>query len=194
MVALELAPRGAGALFVASQYLARCTAEIRTLIHAYAEQRIHRRIGRQLFEHLICLPLQFHLGRRVGGVGETAAQGFRGYQLLLTHIVYTILPVTVELGFVAVVLLHFNSRSYLVVIAISSVAYVSRVSAWRAYRTGHGGSRFSRAHRGAGRAHGQSSQPGDGEALRRGGCSSVAGTMRRLAPWKMRGVHFLPGG
>lgn len=110
-------------LFVASQYLWRCTTEMRTLVHAYAEQRIHRRIGCQLFEHLIRLPLQFHLERKVGAVSETAAQGLKGYQLLLTHVVYTILPVMVELGFVAAVLLHFDHPFYLLVIAISSVAY-----------------------------------------------------------------------
>lgn len=111
------------ALFVGSQYLWRCTTEMRMLVHAHAEQRMHRRIGRQLFEHLMRLPLRFHIERKVGGVGETAEQGLKGYQLLLTHIVYTILPVIVELGFVAAVLLHFNHPVYLAVIAISSVAY-----------------------------------------------------------------------
>jgi ATP-binding cassette subfamily B protein len=110
-------------LFVGSQYLTRCSTELRALVHAYAEQRIHRRIGRQLFEHLIRLPLQFHLERKVGAVAETTAQGLKGYQLLLTHVVQTILPVVIELGFVAAVLLHFNRPVYLVVIAISSVAY-----------------------------------------------------------------------
>lgn len=110
-------------LFVGSQYLWRCAIELRTLLQAYAEQRIHRRIGRQLFEHLIRLPLQFHLDRKVGTVGEMAEQGLRGYQLLLQHLVYTLLPVTVELAFVAAVLLHFGHPIYLVVIAVSSLAY-----------------------------------------------------------------------
>jgi ABC-type transport system involved in Fe-S cluster assembly fused permease/ATPase subunit len=110
-------------LFVAIQYLWRCTTEMRMLVHAYAEQRVHRRIGRQLFEHLMRLPLRFHLERKVGTVGEIAAQGLNGYQLLLTHVVYTILPIAVELGFVAVVLVHFNHPIYLAVIAVSSVGY-----------------------------------------------------------------------
>jgi ABC-type transport system involved in Fe-S cluster assembly fused permease/ATPase subunit len=110
-------------LFVASQYLWRCSTEMRMLVHAYAEQRIHRRIGHQLFEHLIRLPLRFHLERKVGALGETAAQGLKGYQLLLTHLVYTILPVVVELAFVAAVLVHFDHPVYLAVIAVSTVAY-----------------------------------------------------------------------
>jgi ABC-type transport system involved in Fe-S cluster assembly fused permease/ATPase subunit len=132
-------------LFVGSQYLWRCTTEMRMLVHAYAEQRVHRRIGRQLFEHLIRLPLQFHLERKVGTVGETAEQGLRGYQLLLTHVVYTILPVLVELSFVAAVLLHFRQPIYLGVIALSSVAYA--IVFRRAAQTGRDTSEVaSRAH------------------------------------------------
>lgn len=119
----NLHPLVLAVLFVGSQYLWRCTTELRTLVHAHAEQRIHRRIGRQLFEQLMHLPLQFHLERKVGAVGETAAQGLKGYQLLLTHIIYTVLPIMVELSFVAAVLIHFNHSIYLVVIAIASAAY-----------------------------------------------------------------------
>jgi ABC-type transport system involved in Fe-S cluster assembly fused permease/ATPase subunit len=110
-------------LFVGSQYLSRCATEVRALVHAYAEQRIHRRISRRLFEHVIRLPLQFHLDRKVGTVGEITQQGLRGYQLLLTQLVYTIVPIIVELSLVTVVLLHFGHPVYLVVIAISSGAY-----------------------------------------------------------------------
>lgn len=119
----NLHPLVLAVLFVGSQYLWRCTTELRTLVHAHAEQRIHRRIGRQLFEQLMRLPLQFHLERKVGAVGETAAQGLKGYQLLLTHIIYTVLPIMVELSFVAAVLIHFNHSIYLVVIALASAAY-----------------------------------------------------------------------
>jgi ATP-binding cassette subfamily B protein len=110
-------------LFVGGQYLWRCVTEVRNLVHAYAEQRIHRRVRRQLFEHLIRLPLQFHLERRIGTVGETVEQGLKGYQLLLVHLVYTILPIVVELGLVAAVLLHFGHPIYLVIIAVASAGY-----------------------------------------------------------------------
>jgi ABC-type transport system involved in Fe-S cluster assembly fused permease/ATPase subunit len=110
-------------LFVGGQYLWRCVTEVRNLVHAYAEQRIHRRVRRQLFEHLIRLPLQFHLERRIGTVGETVEQGLKGYQLLLVHVVYTILPIVVELGLVAAVLLHFGHPIYLVIIAVASAGY-----------------------------------------------------------------------
>jgi len=112
-------------LYVCGQYLTRLLTELRTLAHGQAEQRVRRHIGRELFEHLVRLPLRFHLERRTGAIGETAEQGIRGYQLLLTHLIYTILPVTVEFVAVGAVLVHFGHASYLAIFAVASVVYVT---------------------------------------------------------------------
>jgi ABC-type transport system involved in Fe-S cluster assembly fused permease/ATPase subunit len=117
------APISLVVLYVASQYLWRCATELRTMLHGYAEQRLERKIGRRLFEHLMRLPLQFHLDRKVGAMGETVQQGTRGYQLLLQHLIYTILPTLAELGLVAIVLFRLGHEIYLVVIVVSGAAY-----------------------------------------------------------------------
>jgi ABC-type transport system involved in Fe-S cluster assembly fused permease/ATPase subunit len=129
-----LAQGGAGAaltgpavlvgLYVGGQYLVRSFTELRALIYGQAEQRLRRRIGNRLFEHLLRLPMRFHLERRTGAMGETAEQGIRGYQLLLGHMVFTILPVTIEFAAVAAVLLHFGHPLYLGILAMAAVAYV----------------------------------------------------------------------
>jgi ATP-binding cassette subfamily B protein len=109
--------------YVFSQYLVRMFTELRTLTHGQAEQRVRRHIGRHLFEHLVHLPLRFHLDRKTGAIGETAEQGTRGYQLLLTHLIYTILPVAVEFAAIAFVLVHLEHKMYLAILGIASVAY-----------------------------------------------------------------------
>lgn len=119
-----LAPAALVSLYVLGQYLVRCFTELRVLMHGQAEQRVRRHIGRRLFEHLVRLPLRFHLERKTGAMGETAEQGIRGYQLLLTHIVYTILPVTIEFAAVAVVLVHFGYQAYLAILGVASLAYI----------------------------------------------------------------------
>src|SRR5262249_5994683 len=86
-----LAPLALVLAYSFGQYLTRCSTELRMMLHGHAEQRVRRHIGRRLFEHLVRLPLRFHLERKTGAVGETAEQGIRGYQLLLQHAVYTIL-------------------------------------------------------------------------------------------------------
>jgi ATP-binding cassette subfamily B protein len=111
-------------LYVLGQYLVRTFTELRTLAHGLAEQRVRRHIGRQLFEHLVRLPLRFHLDRKTGAIGETAEQGIRGYQLLLNHLIYTILPVTVEFSVIAIVLVHLDHKAYLGILGVASLAYV----------------------------------------------------------------------
>ena len=122
--ALVLAPLALVLAYSLGQYLTRCSTELRMMLHGHAEQRVRRHIGRRLFEHLVRLPLRFHLERKTGAIGETAEQGIRGYQLLLQHCVYTILPVSIELLVVGVVLVHFGHAIYLVILAVSAVAYV----------------------------------------------------------------------
>ena len=119
-----LAPLALVLAYSLGQYLTRCSTELRMMLHGHAEQRVRRHIGRRLFEHLVRLPLRFHLERKTGAVGETAEQGIRGYQLLLQHSVYTVLPVSIELLVVGVVLVHFGHAIYLVILAVSAVAYV----------------------------------------------------------------------
>lgn len=111
-------------LYVLGQYLVRMFTELRTLTHGQAEQRVRRHIGRHLFEHLVHLPMRFHLERKTGAIGETAEQGIRGYQYLLNHLIYTILPVVVEFSAIAVVLVHLQHKMYLVILGVASVAYV----------------------------------------------------------------------
>lgn len=128
--ATYLAPLSLLLLYVAGQYLSRCFTELRMMLHGHADQRLRRRIGRRLFDHLIRMPLRFHLDRKAGAMGETAEQGLRGYQMVLQHTVYTILPVTIELGVVAVVLLKSGYPFYLLVIGLSAIAYVVAFHRW----------------------------------------------------------------
>ena len=55
------------ALYVLGQYLWRCSMELKLILHGYAEQRIRRRTCGRLFDHLVRLPLQFHLEKKTRG-------------------------------------------------------------------------------------------------------------------------------
>jgi ABC-type transport system involved in Fe-S cluster assembly fused permease/ATPase subunit len=116
--------------YVASQYLWRCSTELHMMLHGHADQRLRRRIGARLFEHLVRMPLRFHLERKAGAMGETTEQGLRGYQMLLQHAVYTVVPVTIELLAVALVLVSIGHPLYLLLLGISAVAYVIAFNRW----------------------------------------------------------------
>lgn len=117
-------------LYVLGQYLSRCLSELRVMLHGHAEQRVRRQVGRRLFEHLVRMPLRFHLERKVGAMGETVEQGLRGYALLLTHVVYTLVPVLIEFAAVTAILFHYHQARYLAILAVASIAYVIAFHRW----------------------------------------------------------------
>lgn len=90
--------------YVISQWLARAAGEVRGLIYGRVERRMFRSLSERLFAHLMHLPLRFHLDRETGAVSETLTNGLEGFQMILHHLVFTVLPVTAELGTVIVVL------------------------------------------------------------------------------------------
>lgn len=125
-----LPPLALVALYVAGQYCWRCSTELRTMLHGHAEQRVRRKIGLRLFDHLIRLPMRFHLERKTGAMGQIAEQGLRGYDLLLTHLVYTIIPVTIEFVVVVLVMVHFSHSTYLIIFGVTAVAYFFAFHRW----------------------------------------------------------------
>lgn len=117
-------------LYAGGQLLLRCASDLRVMFHGHAEQRVRRHIGRRLFEHLVRLPLRFHLDRKTGAIGEAAEQGLRGFELLLQHLVYTLVPVCVEFTAVTIVLVRFGRESYLIILALTAAAYLLAFYRW----------------------------------------------------------------
>jgi ATP-binding cassette subfamily B protein len=109
--------------YVGALYVARALTEVRMLVYGQGEQRLRRQLGRRLFEHLMALPLRFHLERKAGAVAEIAEQGLRGYEQMLSHAVYTIVPVVVEVVAVAIVLVELGHSFCIGVLVAAAVAY-----------------------------------------------------------------------
>lgn len=91
-------------LYVLSQWLARSIGEVRGLVYARAERRMFRTVSERLFAHLMQLPLRFHLERQTGAINQILANGLQGYQMILHHLVFTLLPVLFELATVVLIL------------------------------------------------------------------------------------------
>jgi ABC-type transport system involved in Fe-S cluster assembly fused permease/ATPase subunit len=109
--------------YVLSQFLARCCTELHWPCYGAAEQRLQRRIGLKLFEHLMRLPLRYHHDRGTGAICQTLANGLLGCRMLLQHVVFTILPAIVAMATVAGVLLQFGSADFLAILAAAVIAY-----------------------------------------------------------------------
>lgn len=107
-------------LFALSQFLVRALNEVRGLVYAHAERRMLRILSEGLFEHLMQLPLRFHLERQTGALSQSLDIGLQGYQIVLHHMIHTVLPVTVELATIVLVLMRLTSPA-LVVIYLSAI-------------------------------------------------------------------------
>lgn len=110
-------------LYVTILSLSRLLGELRWLVFGIAEQRLNRRLGGRLFEHVIRLPIRFHLDHKAGMLNQTLANGLQGYRWILQHGVFSILPVVTELAAMAAVLVYFDQPAFLAVFAGSLIAY-----------------------------------------------------------------------
>src|ERR1700722_10838249 len=111
--------------YVLSQFLARAVGEVRGLVYARAERRMFRVLSGRLFAHILRLPLRFHLDRKTGAVSQTLENGLTGYQMILHHLVFTLLPVTAELGTIIVVLVRLAHPVFLLLFCGALVCYAA---------------------------------------------------------------------
>jgi len=130
---------GAGAVgltlaYGVARFLTVGFAQGRDALFARVGQRALRRLALDTFRHLHALPLSFHLARRTGGLSRIIERGVKAVDFLLRFLLFSILPLILELAMVAVIFATLFGWSYLAVLAGAIVAYVAftfRVTEWR---------------------------------------------------------------
>jgi ABC-type transport system involved in Fe-S cluster assembly fused permease/ATPase subunit len=121
----ELSPSILVGAYVLSQFLARAAGEVRGLLYARAERRMFRVLSGRLFAHILRLPLCSHLDRKTGAVSQILENGLTGYQMILHHLMFTILPVTAELGTIIFVLVRLAHPAFLLLFCGALVCYAA---------------------------------------------------------------------
>jgi ATP-binding cassette subfamily B protein len=84
---------------------------------------MYRTLSEKLFAHVMRLPLRFHLNRQTGAIGQTLDNGLQGYQLIVHHLVFTLLPTAAELATVVVVLVRLDQPVFFWYYAAASLCY-----------------------------------------------------------------------
>ena len=103
--------------------LVRLLGEVRTYLFGQADQSVSRRLSRQVFMHVLALPMRFHVRRETGAVVQTLENGLQGYRLVLQHGLFTLLPGLSELLVIAIVVASFLDAAILLVFATCLCAY-----------------------------------------------------------------------
>ena len=120
---VTLGPVALISFYLISLWISRSLGEFRWFLYGTADQRLHRNLSRRLFDHVIKLPMSFHLERRTGALNQTLVQGLAGYSILLNHAIFTLLPVLVEMSIIGAVLAFFFDGEFLLILAASVIAY-----------------------------------------------------------------------
>lgn len=113
-----------GAVYLLALCGGRLLTEIRPLVAGAAEQRIYARLMHRFFGHLLGLRLAFHLGRRTGALVHSLQQATTGYQVLIVHLINSVVPVVVEVVTVTIVLVQLGQPALMVTFVVTAVAYL----------------------------------------------------------------------
>ncbi|MGE5472503.1 MAG: ABCB family ABC transporter ATP-binding protein/permease [Bacteroidota bacterium] len=121
-------------LYGALRFSTSLFTELREILFARVTQRAVRQVSLEVFRHLHSLSLRFHLERQTGGVSRDIERGSRSISSLISYTLYSILPTLVEIGLVLGILFVKYDSGFVVITAISLLAYIVftvKVSNWR---------------------------------------------------------------
>lgn len=118
----------AGALYALALTGSRVLAEIRPWLTGTVEQRLSAGVRLRCFEHLMRLPLAFHLQQGSGSLLQNINQATVGTRMLMMAIVGSILPVLIEIAFIVTILGQQTQLALVGCILVSSLVYVGLFS------------------------------------------------------------------
>jgi ABC-type transport system involved in Fe-S cluster assembly fused permease/ATPase subunit len=108
--------------------------EMRDAVFARVRHGAMSKVARRVLGHMHNLSLRFHLDRKTGAISRDIDRGTRAVSSLLNYLVFSILPTLVEISLIAGILLYKYDIWFVVITAVSVVAYMLftfRITEWR---------------------------------------------------------------
>jgi ATP-binding cassette subfamily B protein len=108
--------------------------QLRDAVFARVGQRALRRVALQTFTHIHRLSMRYHITRKTGGLSRIVERGVKGVDFLLRFLLFSIVPLILELGLVAAILFIAFDVWYLAVVTGTIALYVwftFKVTEWR---------------------------------------------------------------
>jgi ABC-type transport system involved in Fe-S cluster assembly fused permease/ATPase subunit len=108
--------------------------QLRDGLFASVGQRALRMLALETFRHIHALSLRYHITRKTGSLNRIIDRGVKGVDFLLRYLLFSIVPMMLELVMVGLILCFVFDPWYLVVVAVTVAVYVwftFRVTEWR---------------------------------------------------------------
>jgi ATP-binding cassette subfamily B protein len=108
--------------------------ELRDAVFARVRHGSMRSVSLKVLEHLHRLSLRYHLERKTGGLSRDIERGTRSVSSLMNYMVFSILPILVEITLIAGILLTRYNVWFAVITFVSVTVYIAFtmiVTEWR---------------------------------------------------------------
>ena len=108
--------------------------QLRDMVFARVGQRALRSLALEAFRHVHALSLRYHLTRRTGALSRVIDRGVKAVDFLLRFLVFSIVPLLLELALVAVIFLTQLDWRFFAVIVVTIGLYIwftFAVTEWR---------------------------------------------------------------
>ncbi|MCW1917973.1 ABC transporter ATP-binding protein/permease [Rhodobacter sp. KR11] len=108
--------------------------EMRDWVFVRVGQRALRKLAYETFTHIHRLSLRYHITRKTGGLSRIIERGVKGVDFLLRFMLFSIIPLILELTMVSVIFAIYYGLTYMVVVLATIglyVFYTFKVTEWR---------------------------------------------------------------
>ncbi|XP_068225783.1 iron-sulfur clusters transporter ABCB7, mitochondrial, partial [Palaemon carinicauda] len=108
--------------------------ELRNAVFAKVAQNSIRKIAKNVFLHLHCLDLNFHLNKQTGGLSKAIDRGSRGINFVMSALVFNVVPTIFEVSLVSGILAYECGPEFAAVTLGSIAAYTAftlSITQWR---------------------------------------------------------------
>nr|WP_321509567.1 ABC transporter ATP-binding protein/permease [uncultured Celeribacter sp.] len=130
---------GAGAVGLTVAYgMARLMSngfnQLRDVVFAPVAQAALRQLALETFNHIHALSMRYHLTRKTGGLSRIMERGVKGVAFLLRFLVFSIVPLGLELAMVLAIISLAFGPGYLAVLAGTIGIYILftfKITEWR---------------------------------------------------------------
>ncbi len=133
----DLTPQGTSPLVAAPvalllayglvHWFSRALNELRWILFGPLEQRVRRRVGLAVFDHLHTLSLRYHLSRRTGMLSRVQERGLEAIADLLFEVVFVIAPLFAEILVITAVLLGMFELHFAAIMVVTLTLFLTAV-------------------------------------------------------------------
>ncbi len=128
----------AGAMLIgygAARLASNASQELRNAIFATVSHAGVRRAAKEVFDHLMRLDLSFHLSRQTGGLTRAIDRGTKAINMLMTMLVFNVVPTALEITLVCGILAHNYGARFALTTLVTMAAYTAFTFGTTAWRT-----------------------------------------------------------